>query len=208
MTSRTMYRIRALSAAAAVLVALAIPAAASAGPLVADAPDCDAQSLSQPFLPWADVASYTLDPGGSFENGTSPWALSGGAAVVNGNESFNVTEANDHKSLALPAGSSAVSRSLCVGIEHPDIRFFARSGSALNRVNVEVLFEDGIGNAQSAPIGAITAGSDWAPTAPLPIVVNLLPLLPGNHTAVAFRFTAASGSVQIDDVYVDPYARR
>jgi hypothetical protein len=75
-------------------------------------------------------------------------------------------------------------------------------------VNVEVLFEDGFGNEQSAPIGVITAGTQWAPTAPLPIVVNLLPLLPGSHTAVAFRFTAASGSVQIDDVYVDPYAKR
>lgn len=208
MTSRTMYRIRALSAAAAVLVALAVPAAASAGPLVADASDCDAQSLGQPFLPWADVASYTLDPGGSFESGSPAWELSGGAKVVPGNESFNVTSAGDKKSLSLPAGSSAVSRSLCVGIEHPDIRFFARSDSPLNRVNVEVLYEDGLGNAQSAPIGALTAGSDWGPTAPLPIVVNLLPLLPGSHTAVAFRFTAASGSVQIDDVYVDPFARR
>ena len=203
-----MYRIRALSAAAAVLVALAIPAAASAGPLVADAPDCDAQSLGQPFLPWADVASYTLDPGGSFEASSPSWSLSDGASVVKGNESFNVTSADDKRSLSLSAGSSAVSRSLCVGIEHPDIRFFARSGSALNRVNVEVLFEDGVGNVQSAPIGAITAGSEWGPTAPLPIVVNLLPLLPGSHTAVAFRFTAAGGSVQIDDVYVDPYQKR
>lgn len=207
MTSRTMYRIRALSAAAAALVALAIPAAASAGPLVADAPNCDAQSLSQPFLPWADVASYALDPGGSFEPGSPAWSLDG-ASVVAGNEAFNVTSDTDKRSLSLPAGSSAVSRPICVGIEYPDIRFFARSGSTFNRLNVEVLFEDGLGNVQSAPIGAITAGNKWAPTAPLPIVVNLLPLLPGSRTAVAFRFTAASGSVQIDDVYVDPYQKR
>jgi hypothetical protein len=41
----------------------------------------------------------------------------------------------------------------------------------------------------------------------MPIVVNLLPLLPGDHTAVAFRFSTA-GNWQIDDVYVDPYRSR
>jgi hypothetical protein len=41
----------------------------------------------------------------------------------------------------------------------------------------------------------------------MPIGVNLLPLLPGNYTAVAFRFRASGGDWQIDDVYVDPYCR-
>lgn len=207
MESRTINRIKTFSAAGAAVLALALPAAASAGPLVADAPNCDSQSLSQVFLPWADQALYTLDPGGSFESGSPRWDLSSGARVVSGNESFNVTSAADKKSLSLASGSSAVSRSLCVGIEHPDIRFFARTDDPFSRVNVEVLFEDAAGNQQSAPIGAIAAGSSWAPTAPLPIVANLLPLLPGNHTAVAFRFTAAGGPVQIDDVYVDPFYR-
>jgi hypothetical protein len=40
-----------------------------------------------------------------------------------------------------------------------------------------------------------------------PLVANLLPLLPGSHTAVSFRFTAGGGCVRIDDVYVDPYSR-
>jgi hypothetical protein len=39
------------------------------------------------------------------------------------------------------------------------------------------------------------------------IGANLLPLLPGSKTAVAFRFTAVSGDWQIDDVYVDPFTR-
>ena len=50
-------------------VALAAPATAQAGPLVASAPNCDEQELSQPFLSWLDPASYTLDNGGSFESG-------------------------------------------------------------------------------------------------------------------------------------------
>jgi len=40
------------------------------------------------------------------------------------------------------------------------------------------------------------------------VVANLLPLLPGHHTPVAFRFTPLLGSSwSVDDVFVDPYAR-
>jgi hypothetical protein len=202
-----MYRIRSLGAVAAAAGVLALPATAVAGPLVADAPSCAAQTLSQPFLPWADVAWYTLDPGGSFESGSPSWALGEGAAVVDGNEPFLVTSANDTKSLSLPAGSSATSRALCVGIEHPDLRFFARGGNPSAALNVEVLFEDSLGNVRAATIGAVPGGSDWIPTVPMPLVVNLLPLLPGNHTAVAFRFSSSGGDFQIDDVYVDPYRK-
>jgi hypothetical protein len=36
------------------------------------------------------------------------------------------------------------------------------------------------------------------------VVANLLPLLPNNYTAVAFRLRAVTGTWRIDDVYVDP----
>jgi hypothetical protein len=40
------------------------------------------------------------------------------------------------------------------------------------------------------------------------VVANLLPLLPGAHTPVAFRFTPQlGGEWAIDDVYVDPFQR-
>jgi hypothetical protein len=194
---------RKLFAVVASLGALAAPAVAHAGPLVASASDCASQSLSQTFLRWGDVASYTLDPGGDFEQGSN-WALTGDAGVVPGNEPFRVGSASDGNSLSVPAGSSATSPSLCVGIEHPDMRFFAAGSSPTARLAVEVLFEDSSGHIQSAPIGAISGGA-WAPTAPLPLVVNLLPLMPGGRTAVAFRFSATGGSFRIDDVYVDPY---
>jgi hypothetical protein len=203
-----MLRARELFAAAAALAVLALPSVANAGPLTDQAPNCDTQALGQPFLPWADVASYTLNPGGSFENGAAGWSLDG-ASVTSGNESSFVTGPADASSLALPAGSTAVSAPICVGIEHPDIRFFASASNLGARLTVEVLFEDSAGNVLSAPIGAVTgAGSAWAPTAPFPIVANLLPLLPGKRTAVAFRFRASRGSFRIDDLYVDPYQRR
>jgi hypothetical protein len=40
------------------------------------------------------------------------------------------------------------------------------------------------------------------------ILGNLLPLLPGEHTPIAFRFTAVGGDWSVDDVWVDPYGRR
>lgn len=203
MTPRSARKLFTTVLAATALFALT-PGGANAGPLVASASNCDAQSLSQPFLPWADVASYTLQPGGDFESGPA-WTLNGGAAVTDGNESSYVGSPNDSRSLSIPSGASATSGSICVGIQHPDIRFFARSSNSLATLSVRVQFEDSSGNVQSAPIGVVTAGSSWAPTVPLPILVNLLPLLPGQQTAVAFSFTASGGSFQIDDVYVDPY---
>jgi hypothetical protein len=191
-------------AAVGAIVALALPAGASAGPLVAEAKSCDTQILSQPFLPWADPAYYTLDPGGSFEAGGPAWS---GGRVVPGNEPFHVGPPTDSMSLALAAGASTVSRSLCVGLEHPDLRFFAKASSPLAKLNVEVLFEDASGNVLSALIGVVSANNGWALTPTYPIVANLLPLMPGSKTAVAFRFTAAEGDWQIDDVYVDPYTR-
>jgi hypothetical protein len=192
---------------ATALAALAIPTSASAGPLVATATGCADQSLGQPFLPWADVASYTLQPGGDFEH-RGGWALTDGASIVKGNEPAFVGSRTDSHSLAIPAGASATSPSLCVGIEHPDMRFFATGSNPTARLAVEVLFEDAMGNVQSAPIGVVTGSTQWSPTAPFPLVVNLLPLLPDSRTAVAFRFSAAGGSFRIDDVYVDPYRSR
>jgi hypothetical protein len=185
--------------------ALCVPAAAQAGPLVASAPSCDNQAFSQPFAPWLDPASYTLDSGGAFEDGAQDWSLSG-ASVVSGNESYSVHGAGDSHSLGLGSGGSATSATICVGIEHPTIRFFARnSGSRFSNLGVEVLFEDASGGVHSAPIGSVSSGSSWQPTAVFPVVANMLTLLPGERTPVEFRFTARGGNWQIDDVYVDPW---
>jgi hypothetical protein len=197
-------RVRTFFVTGAIAAALAAPSAASAGALVADATGCESQAFSQPFLPWADPASYTLQPGGDFEAGSTKWD---GGTVVSGNEPWSVGSASDSRSLNLSAGNASVSPSICVGIEHPDIRFFANGSSPAARLRVDVLFEDAAGNVQSAPIGAVAGTGDWALTPPFAIIANLLPLLPGSHTAVAFKLTAVSGCWRVDDFYVDPYTR-
>jgi hypothetical protein len=190
--------------------AIAFAGPAHAGILVSSAASCSAETLSQPFLPWLDVAQYTPVPGGSFEPGSPAWSLTGNAGVTSGNESNFVNSASDGYSLSLPTGSSATSPSVCVGIQNPTLRFFARNGgSLLSGLRVDVLFEDALGNVNSAPLVSVSGGSAWAPSLTSPIVVNLLPLLPPNMTAVAFRFTPVGigGDWHIDDVYVDPVGR-
>lgn len=197
-----------LVSAVAALAAIALSApAANAGPLVASAPNCAEETLTQPFLPWLDVAHYQFAPDGGFEAGGEGWALRG-ATAVGGNESYYLHDEGDSASLAIPAGSSATSPTVCVGIEHPTIRFVAkRTSDLVGQMAVEVLFEDAAGNVRSAPIGAVDGTGTWQPTAPMPIVANLLPLLPGDYTPVQFRFETLSGSLRIDDVYVDPYRK-
>jgi len=204
-------RTRIVRTAFAAVAALAVAApSAVAGPLVSSAGSCVDRKFEQPFLPWADVASYVLAPDGGLEAGGAGWALSGGAAVSAGNESFYVGSADDAASLTLPAGSSARTAAMCVGIEHPTLRLFTRtSGTSLgSALRVEVLWEDASGGVHETTIGALSDGASWAPSLTMVIGVNMLTLLPGEHTAVAFRFTPiGTGTWTIDDVYVDPYAK-
>jgi hypothetical protein len=195
------------------LAALAFSASsASAGLLANAATSCDAQSLSQPFAPWLDLAQYTPLSGGNFETAAAGWTLSGGAAVAAGNEVFKVAGANDASSLSLPSSGVATSPTICVGLEHPTVRFFAKRNSGgllgLSTLRVEVMFENELGLVESLPIGVVLGTPNWQPTLPMTVIANLLPLLPNEHTPVAFRFsTLLGGSWSIDDIQVDPYQR-
>jgi hypothetical protein len=211
-------RRRSFRTGAAALVAVTTLAAgasaADAGVLVASAPSCDDQALSKPFAPWLDYADYTPLAGGDFESASQPWSTNGPASVVSGNEPFRVGRASDGQSLALQNNSSATSPAVCVGIEHPTIRFFAKRRStgllaSLSTLHVEALFELVDGTvAPPVPVGVVSNGAGWQPTVPMAIVANLLALLPGQHTPVAFRFSAVGGDWSIDDAWIDPYGRK
>lgn len=197
-------------AATAVTAALAFVPAANAGVLVASAPDCADQSSSQVFAPWVDPANYVLAPGGTAES-SDGWDFAGGAGIAAGNEPFHVVGADDANSVRLPAGSSATTDTICVGVEHPTLRFFAKSSGTnmFSSLRADVLFEDGFGNIQTLPVGIVAPSSSWAPTSQMVLVVNLLPLLPGEKTPVAFRFVPqGTGTWSVDDVHVDPWRTR
>jgi hypothetical protein len=200
-----------LAVACAVVACSALAPSASAGILVKSAGKCAPQPLEQPFLRWLDPAQYTLLPGGTFESTLPGWTLSG-ARVASGNETYYVHGKSETKSLSIPSGSNATSAVICVGLGHPTMRFFAKSsgGTALATLKVDVLFELATGQVVTLPIGVASAGAhrSWQPTLPMTVVANLLPLLPGARTPVAFRFTpVGAASWAIDDVYVDPRYR-
>ena len=155
-------------------------------PAAARADDCSGQTLDRTFLPWGDPALYTPVPEG--------WTLAGGAAVVDGNQPYLAGDS----SLSLPAGSSATTRPLCIGLEHPTVRFFARNtGNPLSLLQVSA-----VAGGAELPLGQIPAGREWAPSPPLLLAVNLL-----GADSVAFKFAADGGSWSVDDVYVDPYRK-
>lgn len=204
-------RCRRMLVAALTLMFAAVAAQnAQAGVLVNTTTSCDDQSLSLPFVPWLDYAGYVLAPDGGLEAGGGDWTMTGGASVAAGNEPWNVGAAADSQLLNLPAGSSATTRAMCVGLEHPTLRLFARrtSGPWTSALRVDVLFEDATGAVRSVTIGGMggLGASLWQLSPLMTVTASLLPLLPGQHTPVSFRFTAlGGGDWQVDDLYVDPF---
>jgi hypothetical protein len=194
----------------AAIASAALASSASAGVITTTAKACDDGALSQPFGRFGDRAQYKLVDNGSFESGTAGWALTGGAAVASGNESYNVRGAGDAKSLKLPAGSSATTPFVCVGADEPTLRLFAKRNSALlglvSTLQVQIQVQTQIGLTAWLPVlPGDLGGSSWHPTIAMPFLVNLLTL--GDRTQVRFRFVPLLGSWQIDDVYVDPMIR-
>jgi hypothetical protein len=159
------------AAIAALTVLVLLPAAARAD-------DCSGQALDRTFLPWADPALYTPVPEG--------WTLAGGAAMENGS------------AVSLPAGASATTAPVCIGLGHPTVRFFARNtGNPRSLLRVSAVEGE-----TELPIGLVPAGREWAPSPPLLLVVNLL-----GADSVAFKFAADGGGWSVGDVYVDPYKK-
>lgn len=212
LTPTRMFRRLGLALALTPLLLASASTPAHAGLLVESAQDCVAQPTKQVFLPWLDPLNYVPVKGGDFESGAAGWKLNG-ARVVDGNEPWRVAGGDDSKSLSIPAGASATSPVMCAGLDHLFMRYFAKSkasllGTLTSNLRVEILFETSTGTVASLPLGIQVLNSSWAPSLPVPVVANLLPLLPGEQTPVAFRFTAVgSATWTIDDVYLDPRFR-
>jgi hypothetical protein len=203
---------RVLVAVCGLALVVAAPAA-NAATTAANPQKCVPQpALKQAFLPWSDAGQYTLSPGGDLESPLAGWMLSGGARVTAGNEPFYVGRTTDRSSLSLPAGSSVITAPICIDDTYPWFRLFARnSGDVKGGLKVEILYLDTTGKLRTRASGVYTARTfGWAPTGTLKIPMTFDPTTAGGAAPVAFRFTpqGPSSSWQIDDVYVDPMARR
>ena len=200
---------RTLFAAAVATAAFAVGApAANAALLVASAKNCSPKPTSKVFAPWGDSADYQAAPGGSFEVGDEAWSLNR-ASLVAENEPWKVHGATDKRSLKLPPGASATSPVMCVGIHEPMVRMFARNNTALlSTLTVEVTIETSLGLKATVPFGVILPSGKWKPSPRFYMLVNLLPLLPGEKTPVQFTVRSVGlGTWFVDDFYVDPRCR-
>lgn len=163
-----------------------------------------AQACSYPtgeavFSSWGDQRAYVLAPDGDFEAGGAGWSLEGGATVVSENETSYLNSATDSQSLALPEGSSATSPILCVGQETPFVRAMVRSSGDGARLRVETIYT-GLGVIRTHTVGGERL--EWGPTHPLHLGRAI-----ATDESVQIRLTPVSGDWQVDDLYVDPFAR-
>jgi len=154
-----------------------------------------------PFAPWADYANYAFIPDGGFESGASGWTLSGGASVRTGNEAFYVHSSSDRSSLSLPAGSSATTPTMCIGLLSTKMRFVA-AGDRNAKVKVQIIYRGLLSSVLGIlDGGTIDTNGAWEPSPQMTMLGGLLPLL---TQGVQFRFVALNGSSTLDDVYIDP----
>ena len=207
--SRRTGRIAALAAA---LGLLAAAPAAQAATTAANPQSCTPKpALSQVFSPWGDAGQYTLSPGGNMESGLAGWMLGGSAHVAAGNESFHVGSPGDASSLSLPAGSSVTTAPICIDDTYPWFRLFARNAGTKNAsLKVDILYLDTKGKLQTKASGVYNAAAgSWQPTGTMKIAMTFDTSVASGAAPVAFRLTPqGTSNWQVDDIYVDPMARR
>lgn len=176
----------------------------------ASAQACSYSGAQQVFQPWGDANYYVPAPDGGFEAGGTGWLLSRGAAVVDGNEPFFLHGSADDSSLALPAGSSAVSPPICMQLDTPSFRLLARNtGDPSSRVRVEAVYPL-LGIIRTKTISTVSTGSAWAPAQQMSTVLSLSTIVGTLIPAyIQIRITPLDtvGNWQVDDLYVDPFAR-
>jgi hypothetical protein len=200
---------RALFAATAAAIAVLAPASsASAGLISQSAKDCPTYPTSKIFSRWLDPFNYALAPGGDFES-SAGLTFTGGAKLVPGNETSYFSGSSDRYSVSIPRGATVTTAPMCVGLDKPTVRFFAKrpSFALLPLMTVEGVYRDKSGATRSLPlVGVPLAGGNWSLR--LPFVVTGAVLELGDSTMMQFRFRAVLGDWQIDDVYVDPARNR
>ena len=178
---------------------LALSAFASAAQAACSYPDAE-----QVFAAWKDEGYYQLAPDGGLEEGGTGWSLEGGAALVEGNEDHFLNSPDDAISLSIPYGGSATSPRVCVDDTTPLFRLMAlNAGSPSSKLQVTVIYE--LPEGETSRDTDVKADQEWEPTKPLQLETD------GEAERVArISFTPGDdkGVWQVDDLYIDPFARR
>jgi hypothetical protein len=180
---------------------VAVPAAQAAQP-IGTCPD--QPPSTQPFLAYdGDDGTYFPAPSGDFESGAPGWSLGDGATLVD-------SPADTGTSLSLPPGASALSPLICVSRAHVSARLYGQAldGPRRDRARIDVDIV--------SPLGLTTADRNirveetWQPTRVFRLGASLFDLDPTTLTTqIRLRFTTEGPATAVlDDLYIDPSARR
>lgn len=169
---------------------------------------CSSRTEAAVFSPWGDKATYFLVSNGGFENGSTDWALSGGAKVVGGNESYHVNNAADSHSLSIPPGGAAESHTFCVSRGEDTVRLFVNNShvsGAILHVDATVQNPDtGALGYAAFDVNGDVPSSAWAPTIQLQIP-NVLGGSGTEYLTLRFTLRGTPTTWGVDDVFVDPF---
>ena len=165
------------------------------------------------FASWDDSRNYVLAPDGGFEAGASglePWPAAPRPSPAT--SPTTSARALDRSSLSLPAGSSAGSPPVCMAIDTPDL---PDDGPQHRRPELAAAGDGQLQAARPAPHPDAGHGhrriQPGSPTTPQSTVLTLATIV-GTLIPSAIEIRVApldsKGNWQIDDLYVDPFARR
>jgi hypothetical protein len=172
---------------------------------------CSYPDVVRPFLRFDDSRDYVLAPGGDFEDRYGHgWELSA-SKVAAGNARYHVGGSEDHRSLRMSTFGTTMSPTMCVDLNMPTFRFFARALDTTTNLKVEVAYPDSAD--PSFEQVALLVGNDydhvWALTEDVVLSPERGGTVFGGRGAV-MRFTVIgtspdkAGAWRVDDIYIDP----
>jgi len=200
-TSRRQVR-RAAAFTVATAAAFAAWAPTASAATTASVP-CSTRSTAKKFLAVdGDINSYFTAPAGTFEAGATGWALAN-SSVVTGNEPRYINGAGQSRSLKVNSGGLAVTPIFCNAKGEALVRFFYK-GSAGARIHLHIDVTNTTSNLNS-PLDwevPVAANGGWVAASG----INVPWMYSGDNTEnMQLRFSAVGGSVQVDDVEIDPW---
>jgi hypothetical protein len=170
---------------------------------------CPTQATTTVFSKFGDTGQYFPAPGGSFEASSLPSGfVVKGASLTAGNEPWYVNSTTDKKSLQINGGGSVTTPYICIDSTMPYFRFFAHQLATGSDLKVDLLVNMN-GSIQTHSVTDLANGSmpAWNLTGKLAVANLAVPSGMTVHAALRVYAPTSSGSWQIDDVYIDPYAR-
>jgi len=186
--------------AAAILGVFAFAASAQAA--------CNYPNAEQVFSEYGDNAYYELAPDGGLEGGGSGWEFTGAANLVTGDETSTPNDEADQVELSIPYGATAISPRVFVHETTPHFRLMTiNSGKKDTRLKVKVSYEylkDTELRTETRNY-EIRAANIWAPSQEIELRADR-----GQERVARISFTPKEkeGVWLIDDLYIDPFARR